>query len=129
MIVLDENVLASQRDRLLRRRVHLCQIGRDVGRKGIKDHEIIPLLRGLRRPTFISRDGDFFNKNLCSDKHCLVFLDVRPLDVAEFTRRFLHHRNFKTWSQRKGCVVRVAATGITVWRVKTARICRYDWTE
>ena len=44
MIVLDENILGSQRTQLRWWRVHLCQIGIDVGRKGMQDDEIITLL-------------------------------------------------------------------------------------
>ena len=114
MIVLDENILESQRAELHRRRIHLCQIGHDIARKGIQDHEIIPLLRRLRRPTFVTRDGDFFDKNLCSDKYSLVFLEVRPLEVAGYIRQLIRHAEFRTWSKRKGCVVRVSPSGISV---------------
>jgi hypothetical protein len=129
VLVLDENVFESQRYELLRRRLHLCQIGRDIGRKGMKDDEIIPLLRTLRRPTFISRDRDFFDKTLCSDRMCLVYANVRPLEVAAYARRLLRHPHFKAWSKRKGCVARVAASGISVWRTKTAHISRYLWVD
>ena len=129
MLVLDENVFESQHAQLRRRRFHLCQIGRDIGRKGMKDDEIIPLLRSVRRPTFVSRDSDFFEKTLCNDRMCLVYLDVRPLEVAEYTRRLLRHPQFKAWSQRKGCVVRVAASGISAWRARTPRVSRYQWVD
>jgi hypothetical protein len=59
VIVLDENVFESQRARLRAWRIHLCQIGREVGRKGVHDDEIIPLLRKIRHPTFATRDRDF----------------------------------------------------------------------
>ncbi len=126
---MDENVFESQRTQLLRRRMHLCQIGRDLGRKGMKDDEIITLLRTLRRPTFITRDRDFFDRTLCSDKMCLVYFDIRPLEVAGYARRFLRHPRFKAWSRRKGSVVRVAATGISVWRTKELHIWRYRWVD
>jgi hypothetical protein len=129
VIVLDENVFESQSAELRRRRVHLCQIGCDIGRKGMKDDEIIPLLRSLRRPTFVSRDRDFFRKSLCSDKFCWVYLDIWPLEVAKYARRLLRHPQFKTWSQRKGCVVRVATNGITAWRARTPGIGRYRWDD
>jgi hypothetical protein len=74
--VLDENVFESQRTRLRRWRIHLSQIGRNIARKGMHDDEIVTLLRTLRRPTFVSRDRDFFDKPLCSDSFCLVYLDV-----------------------------------------------------
>ena len=129
MIVLDENVFESQRLELMGRYAGLCQIGVDVGRKGMQDDEIITLLRRLRHPSFFSRDPDFFKKSLSSDHYCLAFLDVRPLEVAHYTRSLLRHPAFKTWSQRRGCVVRVAPSGISVWRAHAARLARYDWDQ
>ena len=127
--MLDENVFESQRARLRAWRIHLYQIGRDAGRKGMHDDEIIPLPRKIRRPTFISRDRDFFSKKLASDDYSLVFLDVGPLDIAEFVRRLLRHADFKTWNQRRGCVARVSSSGVAVWRVHTARLSRYSWMD
>ena len=129
MIVLDENVFESQRIRLRRWGIHLNQIGRDVGRKGMQDHEIITLLRTLRRPTFVSRDSHFFHKTFCNERYSLVYLDVRPLEVAEYVRRVLRHPEFKTWSLRKGRVLRVAPKGISAWYVRVARLSRYDWMD
>jgi hypothetical protein len=96
VIILDENILESQRTRLRGWRIHLRQIGRDLGRKGMQDDEVIPLLRSLRRPTFVSWDREFFDRSLSSDRFCLAYLDVRPLEVAEYVRRLLRHPRFKT---------------------------------
>ena len=43
MIVLDENIPEDQRLLLRSWRIRAYQIGRDVGRAGIKDEQIIPL--------------------------------------------------------------------------------------
>jgi hypothetical protein len=127
VIVLDENVDDDQRVQLRRWRIPVCKIGRDVGRRGMQDPEILPLLRTLRRPTFVSGDRDFFDRSFCSDRYCLVLMDVWPTDVAEYTRRLLRHPAFKTWSQRRGCVVRVTATGILAWRAGARRAARDRW--
>jgi hypothetical protein len=66
----------------------------------MQDDAIVALLRQMRRPSFFSRDRDFFQKGLCSDKLCLAQLDVGPLQAADTIRRFLRHTDFKTWSQR-----------------------------
>jgi len=129
VIVLDENIVESQRAQHHSWRIHICQIGQDVGREGMDDDEIIPLLRTLRRPTFASRDRDFFEKALCSDRYCLVCLDVRPLEVADYMRRLLRHPEFKTWAQRKGRVVRVSPTGILSWCPGARRLRRFRWLE
>jgi hypothetical protein len=129
VIVLDENIFESQRVELLARKFHLCQVGHDIGRKGMQDNEIVVLLRQVRRPKFFTRDKHFFKKSLCSDAYCLVQLDVRPLEVAEFARRFLRHTEFKAWSQRQGSVARVSRNGVSVWRIGAPRIVRYRWSN
>jgi hypothetical protein len=93
------------------------------------DDEIIPLLRRVRRPSFVKRDSDFFHKSLCSSGYCLLYFDVRPLDVAKYLRRLLRHPEFKTWSQRKGCVIRVSASGVWAWRTHAARASRHRWID
>jgi hypothetical protein len=129
VIVLDENILESQRTRLRGWRMHLSQIGRDLGRKGMQDDEIIPLLRSLRRPTFVSWDRDFFDRSLSSDRFCLVYLDVGQLEIAAYVRRLLRQPQFKTWAQRKGRVLRITPTGISAWHAPTARVIRYRWVD
>jgi hypothetical protein len=95
----------------------------------MQDYEIIPLLRTLRKPTLVSRDDDFFDKKLCSDRFCLAYLDVPPNQVAEYARQLLRHPEFKTWAQRKGRVLRVAPSGISVWQMRVPRMNRYGWND
>lgn len=59
MIILDEHIPPSQRQRLRNWRIRARQIGYDITRKGIQDEDIIPFLRSLRRPTFVTLDGGF----------------------------------------------------------------------
>jgi hypothetical protein len=42
VIILDENIIDTQRRRLQGWRIAIRQIGYEVGRKGMKDPEIIP---------------------------------------------------------------------------------------
>jgi hypothetical protein len=129
VIVLDENVLAEQRAQLRRWRIRLCHVGHDVGRRGMKDPEILPLLRTLRRPTFVSRDRDFSDRSYGQATYCLVYLDVRPTEVANYVRRLLRHPDFKTWALRKGRVIRVAPSGIVAWCIGSRRMVRSRWPD
>ncbi len=46
MNVLDENIIAPERERLRTWRIHFRSIGEEIGRLGMKDREeIIPLLQ------------------------------------------------------------------------------------
>jgi hypothetical protein len=58
VIVLDENIIDNQRRQLTSWRLPARQIGYELGRKGMKDSEIIPFLHQLNRPTFFTRDDD-----------------------------------------------------------------------
>jgi hypothetical protein len=57
--VLDENIPDSQRRLLRRWRIPSRQIGDDVGRKGMKDAEVVTVLHHMDRPTFFTLDEDF----------------------------------------------------------------------
>lgn len=58
MNILDENILESQRQLLLRWKIPFGQIGYKIGRKGMSDEEIIPLL--LASPADLFLEGQRF---------------------------------------------------------------------
>ena len=66
MNVLDENIIESQRQLLRSWRIRAKQIGHEIGRAGMKDDEIIPLLQRTRRVTFFTRDSGFYQPRNCS---------------------------------------------------------------
>lgn len=84
MNILDENVLADQRELLQHWKIPFRQIGHEVGWSGMTDEEIIPLLLSLRRPTFFSLDADFFDRALLHARYGLVCLDVQQIGVGTF---------------------------------------------
>ena len=127
MNILDENVPASQQALLRNKRIVLRQIGVDLGRMGMKDDEIIPLLHELDRPTFLTLDGDFYDRRLCHAGYCLVHLDVEEELVAEYVRRLLRHREMNTKAKRMGCVIRVVPTGLNLWRIHQEEIVHLPW--
>ncbi len=67
------------------------QIGYDIGNKGMTDEEIIPFLLQSRRPTFFTRDSDFYKHESCHSRYSLVCMDVGEYDVAALVRRHLRH--------------------------------------
>lgn len=89
MNILDENIPARERQLLEHWRVRVRQIGFNAGRQGMQDEEIIPLLLQLRRPTFVTRDEDFFDRQLCHSRYCVAFMAVNRSEVASFLRRAL----------------------------------------
>jgi hypothetical protein len=127
--ILDENIPESQRQILRSWRVPIRQIGRDVGRKGMKDDEIIPLLRGLRRPTFFTRDLGFYERDLCHARYCLICMAVGRNEVAAFVRRLLRHPELDTRAKRMGEVVRVSRAGLRVWRLHAEAETAFLWSD
>ena len=127
MNILDENVPESQRTLLRSRRLSLRQIGLDLGRKGMKDDEIIPLLHQLDRPTFFTLDSDFYDRRLCHEGYCLVHLDVEEEMAADCIHRFLRHRELNTKAKRMGCVIRALPTGLALWRIHQEKESQLSW--
>ena len=129
MNILDENVIDSQRQLLRHWRIAIRHMGYDVGRQGMKDQEIITLLHRLRRPTFFTRDEDFYARRLCHARYCVVYLAVTKVEVAAFVRRLLQHREFDTVAKRMGAVVRVSQVVLSVWRLHAEEAIHFAWIE
>jgi hypothetical protein len=71
--ILDENIDSVARQQLRSFKVRFRHIGSDIGHSGMKDlNDVIPLLHTLRKPTFFTRDGDFYSRTLVHAHYCLV---------------------------------------------------------
>ena len=127
MNILDENILAAQREQLRTWGISVRQIGIEVGYKGIQDADIIPLLHKLRQPTFFTRDANFYKLHLCHARYVLVYLDIEKSQSADFIRRVLRHHDFNTRTKRMGLVIRAAPSGLTVWRLHIAQEIAVGW--
>lgn len=127
MNILDENILSDQRVILRAWRIPVRQIGHDVGRGGLQDEEIIPLLHQLHRPTFFTRDWDFYERRLCHARYSLVYLNVAKDEVATFVRWLLRHREFNTETKRMGTVIRASHSGLCYWRLRIEQEIRIGW--
>lgn len=128
MIILDENILESQRQLLKSWRIRVKQIGQDIGSKGMKDREeIIPLLQSLRQSVLFTRDLGFFDWQLCHRRYGIVCLAVGAAEAASFIRRFLHHTRFDTNAKRIGTVARVSEVGIRLWELGADDESFVDW--
>ena len=129
MNLLDENIIASQRELLRSWRISIRQISYDVEQKGLQDEQIIPLLHHQRNTTFFTRDLGFYSRSLCHGRYCLVCLAVSKDEVAVFVRRFLRHAGFETRAKRIGCVIHVSHGGLRVWRLDATSEQLVPWDE
>jgi len=98
VILLDENLLRSQREYLEALRLPVRKVGLNWGRAGMHDDEIITELQGARRVTLFTRDADFYRWVFCHPA-------------------FLRHRAFRTHALRMGKVARLQPSGIVYWRL------------
>jgi hypothetical protein len=126
--VLDENILESQRQLLRSWGISIRQIGVELGRKGLADEEILPLLLTLARPTLFTRDLGLAGQTFCHARYGLVVLAVGQYEVAHFVRRLLRHPSFNTRTKRMGSVIRVMPTGLVVWRLRAEQEVRLAWS-
>jgi hypothetical protein len=128
LIILDENIIASQRVQLRKWRIRFTQIGKETGRQGMNDLEnIVPLLHRLRRPTFFTHDLGFFDYSLCHKGYALICLDVRAKETALYIRRCLRHPEFQAEKQRVGKVILARQRNLSFWKIGTPRLQRLSW--
>ena len=128
MIILDENIDLIRRRQLINWKIHVRQIGIELGHAGMKDFdEIIPLLHSLRAPTFLTRDRDFYSADLCHSGYCLAYFDVPLAQTSELMRRFLRHKLFRTQAQRIGKIICAHELGLTFWQLGVKAVQKVDW--
>jgi hypothetical protein len=116
MNILDENIPENVRPRLSSWRVRFRQIGREVGRTGMQDADIIRLLQSFGTATFFTRDADYSVPRLCHPAYCLVYLKVDDGEFAKFVRRVLRHPRLNSRAKRMGAVIHVSRAGLRIWR-------------
>ncbi len=127
MIILDEQILRQQRELLFRWRIRVRQIGFNIGRAGIQDEEIIPLLLRNKSATFFTRDAGFCDPALCHNHYCLVHLPIDKSEVATYVRRVLRHPQLDTQRKRIGKLIRASRRGLVVWQRNVQGEVHYSW--
>lgn len=127
MVVLDENVDEAEAQTLRRARLHVRQIGPDIGRSGMKDPDIFRLLQRLSRPTLFTRDLRLYTRTLCHPRYGLAVLAVAKSEVAFFVRRVLAHPNFAQARDRMGRVLLASHDGLRSWRTHATTEERHAW--
>lgn len=93
------------------------------------DEQVLPFLRRLRRPTFFTRDEDFFDRRLYHGRYALVYLAVQRVEAAVFVRRHLSHPLLDTQAKRMGAAIRVARAGLSVRRPPAPEQVFLRWTD
>jgi hypothetical protein len=83
----------------------------------------------LRRVTFFTLDFHFYKRELCFARYCLVCMDVKKQEAAEYARRVLHHPEFDTIAHRMGKVIRSSPIGLAVWHLHAEKEEHFNWLE
>lgn len=115
MNVLDENVFPEHRELLASWHIHTRQIGRELGRRGMLDVEIISLLHDLPRPTLFTLDSDFYKPGLRHAGYCLVWADIPVAEFPTIIRRFLRHPTFNAETKRLGKIIHISPERVHYW--------------
>jgi hypothetical protein len=129
VIILDENIIDAQRRLLESWNIAVRQVGLDVGHKGLKDEDIVVLLRSLRQPTFFTRDLGFYTPKLRHQHYAIVVAAVGQYELAAFVRRFLHHPEFDTNANRAGKILRIGSSGVACWQLRRQREAFVAWDK
>ena len=129
MLITDENISETEIWRLREWRIAVRQVGPDLARRSASDQNVLQLLHRLKRPTFFTRDRDFWNHRLTHSDYCLVFIDLREQEgqIAAAIRRFLRHSGFDTHAKRMGKVVRVHRGGVHFWEIGKPSLQSVAW--
>ena len=127
MNILDENIFADQRALLQGWRIPVRHVGYDIGRIGMADEDIVPFLHQYPGATFFTSDRDFFQRDLCHPRYCLICLFISRSQTAAFIRRILRHPELRTQAQRLGKVIGVRPEKLHVWRLHAREKLELDW--
>jgi hypothetical protein len=126
--VLDENLFPEHAELLASWHIHSRQIGRELGRRGMLDDEIIALLHGLQRPTLFTLDSDFYRPGLRHDGYCLVWAEVAVAELPLIIRRFLRHPTFNTEAKRLGNIVHLSLEAVHYWPLHASQEQLVIWS-
>lgn len=128
MIILDHNIPENQTQQLRLWKIHLRQIGFEVGRPEWDDQqEILRYLHATKQATFFTRDLGFFRRRFCHSNYCIVVLTVPVAETAAYIRRLLRHPRFKTRASRVGRVLKLSSGKILSWQGKSASSIGLAW--
>jgi hypothetical protein len=127
--ILDENLPSNQVALLESWRIHVRQISVNIGRRGMSDEDIIPLLLQKHLPTFFTRDKGFYRRELFHSGYCVVVMAVEKDEAASFIRRLLRHSAFRTRSKRMGKVIRVSRAKVSVWALSKQNEIDIGWFQ
>jgi len=115
--ILDANVDAGHASQL-RHPLKVKQIGINFLPGSADDERIISLLRGLKTPTFITKDcKDFYHRHRLDKRYCIICVDVNWKEFVSVVRKIFKHPLFNTVAKRMGKVIRVTSTHINYFEV------------
>ncbi len=130
-IVVDEHMAYDEVTGLLKNWITAEQIGFELRRaKGISDEQIIPLLRRLKRRTFVTIDSDFYNSKLCDNVYCLIYFHLSSKQQAQIPvllRRLFRIEGFRSIRERMGKVVCISPGRIRYYQRSIQGEQHLDW--
>lgn len=97
----------------------------------ILDDRVPEILRTLRHPTFVTIDQDFWKRDLCHPRYCILYFALREDQqrlLPNLLRALLRLPQFRTRTARMGKLARVSADHIDFWEFGKPTRTRLPWT-
>lgn len=98
----------------------------------IKDDRVPSLLRELKRPTFVTIDAGFYDRNLCDPAYSILYFALRDDQQPQLPgllRRLFRLSEFKTRAVRMGKVARISRDGIGYWQHREKDMHLLTWRD
>lgn len=96
----------------------------------ILDDRVPAILQGIKQPSFITIDQDFWDKDLCHPAYAVLYFALRD-DQQELLpgllRSLVRRSEFRARVQRMGKVARVSSGTIDWWEFHTPHLRHRVW--
>lgn len=133
MIVLDEQLLGRGLEDEIAAwyRGSVCFIHELRPQTVVKDDAIPEVLRQQRHPTFVTiNDHHFWRKIEADARYCIVcfdFSDAEATLIPPLLKHLLRHPQFKSKSQRMGCVIRYTNVAVSYYTRQDRTVRTIAW--
>lgn len=130
LFIVDDQLAASEVYAPLRELLKSQRLQQLRPREHILDDRVPQILLTLDRPTFVTIDGDFWDRRLCHSRYCILYFSLATADQGKLPdqlRRLLRKSEFRTRAGRMGKVIRAAPSAIDYWEHARPTFKRIYW--
>jgi hypothetical protein len=96
----------------------------------IGDDRVPAILRTLKQATFVTIDHDFWDRQLCNPRYCILYFALRKEQqdqLPDLLRALLRQPEFSTRARRMGKLARISTVRIDYWQFPAQQLQRIEW--